>query len=377
MLDVMKKDWLVVTRSLAPKVAEGAARADEEDRFVAESYAALRGERLFSAMVPRELGGGGASYGEVGAILRELAQSCSATALSLAMHQHLVAAAVWNHRNGRPGRALLEKVAASELVLVSTGARDWLGSNGEAKRCDGGFRVSAHKFFASGSPAGDVLVTSVPYDDPAEGPQVLHFPVPFDTAGVRIQDDWRAHGMRGTGSHTVVLDEVFVPEAAVVLRRPRDKFHPVWNVILTVAMPLITSVYVGVAEAAARIARDRTRRRSYDPLTALALGEMENQLATARMAADGLVALANDLDFAAEIERTNQVLVRKTIAVKAALATAEAALEAVGGEAFYRKLGLERLLRDARAGHFHPLPEDKQKLFTGRLAMGLDPVAEL
>ena len=93
------------------------------------------------------------------------------------MHQHLVSAAVFNHMNGRPGLKLLEKVAASEAILVSTGANDWMESNGAAQRVDGGYRVTARKPFASGSPVGDVLVTSVAFDESPEGPEVLHFPV--------------------------------------------------------------------------------------------------------------------------------------------------------------------------------------------------------
>ena len=65
--------------------------------------------------------------------------------------------------------------------------------------------------------------------------------------------------MRATGSHTIILDNVFVPDDAVALRRPCGRFHPAWNVILTVAMPLIMSVYAGVAEAAAAIGRDQAR----------------------------------------------------------------------------------------------------------------------
>ena len=122
-------------------------------------------------------------------------------------------------------------------------------------RADGGFRVSARKPFGSGSPKGGLLVTSAPFEDPKEGWQVLHFSVPFAAPGVSLADDWRTLGMRATGSHTVILDKVFVPVDAIVLRRPRGRFHPAWNVILTVAMPLIMSVYTGVAEAAAAIGR--------------------------------------------------------------------------------------------------------------------------
>src|SRR3546814_6395472 len=74
---------------------------------------------------------------------------------------------------------LLEKVAADEAILVSTGANDWLESNGRMERVEGGFKVTATKPFASGAPGGDLLVTSAAYDDPREGAQVLHFPVPL------------------------------------------------------------------------------------------------------------------------------------------------------------------------------------------------------
>ena len=60
-------------------------------------------------------------------------------------------------------------------VLVSTGGRDWLESNGIMKRVEGGYLVSARKAFASGSQAGNIFVSSAPYDDPEEGPLVLHF----------------------------------------------------------------------------------------------------------------------------------------------------------------------------------------------------------
>ena len=54
--------------------------------------------------------------------------------------------------------------------------------------------------------------------------------------------------------------------------------------------------------------------------------------------------------------------------------TADKALEATGGGGYFRASGLERILRDAQAAQFHPMQPKKQHRFTGRLAMGLDPV---
>ena len=346
------------------------------DVFVVEHYDVLKEHKVFSALVPADLGGGGVRHSAMCAFLRQLAHYCPSTALALSMHQHLVAAAAYNHRNGRPGKKLLERVAAHETVLISTGANDWMESNGTVERADGGFRVSARKPFGSGSPRGGVLVTSAPFEDPKEGWQVLHFAVPFAAPGISLADDWKTLGMRATGSHTIILDNVLVPDDAVALRRPRGRFHPAWNVILTVAMPLIMSVYAGVAEAAAAIGKELANKRQGDPTVPYLLGELTNQLTMVQLAMDDMVRLANDLDFAMNLEVANAVLIRKTIVAEHVLATVEKALEAAGGAGFYRKTGLEQLLRDAHGAQFHPLSGKRQHQFSGRIALGVDPIAD-
>jgi alkylation response protein AidB-like acyl-CoA dehydrogenase len=248
--------WIEVAHSLGEEFAGRAGAHDEGDTFVSGNYAALKEQRVFSAAIPEELGGGGASHRELSDMLRILAQYCGSTALALSMHQHLIAATVWKYRHGQGGEPLLKKIAESQLVLVSTGAGDWLESNGSMSKADGGYLVSAQKHFASQSAVGDMLVTSAPFMD-----EVLHFPVPMNAAEVTVLNDWRALGMRATGSHTVKLENVFITDAAIVLRRPRGAYHPVWNVVLTVAMPLIMSVYVGIAQKAAELSIAHVRRK--------------------------------------------------------------------------------------------------------------------
>lgn len=250
-----------ILATLGPGFAGRIAELDATDGFVAENYDELKAHKVFSALAPRELDGGGATHSEMCGFGRGLAHHCSSTALALSMHQHLVAAAVVNYRAGRPGRKLLEKVAGSEAAPISTGANDWLESNGNAGKVEGGYRVTAVKPFTSGSPKGAAFVTSVAYDDPAEGSQALHFAAPANAGGVVFLDDWQTMGMRPTGSRTVRFDRVFAPEEAVALKRPRGEYHPAWNIVLTVAMPLIVAAYVGAAEAARAIARSRARPR--------------------------------------------------------------------------------------------------------------------
>lgn len=367
-------DWKQTLSELGPVFRERAAEYDRSDSFVAENYRDMRDARLFSAMVPEELGGGGLSYNEVCSLVRTLGRYCGSTALSFSMHQHLVAAALWNYRHGKAGEKLLRAVAENEKILISTGATDWLSSNGTLEPCEGGYRLNARKAFASGCLAGDLLITSAQYDDPAAGRQVLHFPVSMHGSGVTIDRVWETMGMRGTGSHTVVLENVFIPEQAIGLRRPCGEYHPVWNVVLTVALPLICAAYMGLAEAAADFARQSATRKGDDGFTAGILGEMENELAIAEIAFDSLAANANSLDVEPTVGHANRALIRKTIIAEAVKRCADKALEVSGGGGYFRASGLERLFRDSFAAQFHPLPAKKQQRFTGRLAMGLDPV---
>ena len=76
----------------------------------------------------------------------------------------------------------------------------------------------------------------------------------------------------------------------------------------------------------------------------------------------------------ASIDRANRALIRKTIATQALLATADTAVEVVGGGALFRKHELERLRRDLQGMPFHPLPAKKQHAFTARVVLGMPPV---
>jgi len=191
---------------------------------------------------------------------------------------------------------------------------------------------------------------------------------------VTIMDNWRTMGMRGTGSHDVVIEGVFVPDSAISLRRPKGTWHPFFNVVAAVALPLVMAVYVGIAEAAYNLALQQATKKRQDPQLPYLLGEMTNALVTAQMALQGMIDTGANYDFEPVNQTANAIVIRKTIAARAAIRTVEKAMEVVGGAAFFRSLGLERLFRDVQGGLYHPLHEKRQHLFTGRMALGLDPV---
>jgi alkylation response protein AidB-like acyl-CoA dehydrogenase len=359
-------DWKKLTQELGKLFAVRADQHDKFGTFVFQHYEELKVHRYFSAMIPEDLGGSGVSHSEMCNIIRVLAQYCGSTALSLSMHQHLVAAAVWRYKHKGEAKPMLEKVASDQLILVSTGARDWLESNGEMTKTDGGYLLSAKKQFASQSVIGDLVVTSAPYEHPDNGWQVLHFAASLKAKGVSLLDDWDVMGMRGTGSQTIVFDQVFIPDGAIVLSRPQNEYHPVWDVVLTVAMPLIMAVYVGIAEHSLEIAisvgKKYGRNQKHLPYI---IGKMNNSLVGAKTQWRAMVALANDIDFKPSSEITVEMVSLKTNVAQGCIQTVEQAMDAIGGQSFYRKNTLERLFRDVQGARFHPIPAWDQYAFTG------------
>jgi alkylation response protein AidB-like acyl-CoA dehydrogenase len=366
---ITHSDWLERAERVAAEIAGCAADHDRDDSFVEEGFAALKREELFAALVPAEFGGGGASTATVCEAIRVIARACSSTALAFSMHSHVVAVAAWRHKYmGAPTDGLLKRVASEDLVMISSGGGDWLASGGKAEKVEGGFRVTARKPFASGSAMGDLLNTSALYDDPEAGPTVLHFAVPLTAEGVRIEPTWQVLGMRGTGSNDVVLDDVFMPDAAIAGRRPAGEWHMLFHVISKIAFAFIYSAYLGVAEAARDLAVEAAGKRPPNPLAAQLAGEMENALMVARLANAEAIAIAEDAEPGPQT--TSAAMQCRQLTGQYAIATVEKALELAGGSAFYRRNTLERLFRDVQAARFHPLQEKPQLDLTGRVALG-------
>jgi len=364
-------DWPSLMSTLGRDFATRATEHDQDDSFVAENYRALRERGAFAAGVPAELGGGGASHAELCAMIRELGHHCGSTALAFSMHTHLVGtlAYLWRSGNKAP-EPMLRRVAAENLVLISSGGSDWLNGSGRLEKVEGGYRLNARKIFSSGVPAGDILMTTGVYEDRESGPTVFHFPLSLKAEGVKILDTWRTLGMRGTGSHDVEITNAFLADAAMQgVKRPVGKWHPFMHAVALVALPIFNGAYLGVAEQAKEIALGLAARRKDDPLTAVLAGELENQIVTAQIAHDSMIAMTAAAKPGPET--TSAMMSRRTIFGNAILRAGEKALELGGGGGFYRAAGLDRCFRDLQGVRYHPLPEKGQTYLTGRVLLGL------
>ena len=112
-----------------------------------------------------------------------------------------------------------------------------------------------------------------------------------------------------------------------------------------IAILLIYSVYVGIAEATRDLAVKQASKHRGDGHLAYLIGGIENELTAARLALQDMITTvaANEPGFGT----TNRVMIGRTLVAHAVLKTVELAMEVAGGGAFYRSVGLERLFRDA------------------------------
>ena len=287
------------------------------------------------------------------------------------MHQHVVAFTAWRYRRGLPGaEATLRRVAEEGIVLVSTGGGDFTHPRGEAVKVEGGYRVRGTKRFASQSSYGSVMSTMFTFDDPEQGRRILNMAVPIAAEGVTVADNWNTLGMRGTASNDVHLDDVFVPEDKVLANRPYGVVDPPLQVIASIAFPIISAVYLGVADSAYQAALSAAGRRAENPLVQRQIGLMATQLRVAGWALDGALAAVGD-DPAPSLETFAAVMAAKREIARAGIEVCDLAMDVAGGGAFFRGSVIERAYRDIRAVKFHPLTPEDTLVRAGRLALGL------
>ena len=351
---------------------------DRDGTFVAEAFKTLRDAGYFALAVPEELGGRGATIRQVAMAQRELAHHCASTALATTMHHHIVLTTAWRFRRELPGaEAVLRRVVDDRVVLVSTGGADFTRPRGEAVRVEGGFKVSGTKIFASQSPAGNVLVTMFPYDDPDEGRIVLNTSVPITSDGVEVLDNWDAMGMRGTGSGDVKLTDVFVPDERIMARRPYGVVDPMLQTVVANALSPIVAVYLGVAESArdAAIAAITGTPKAEDAGMQRRVGLMDARLRAAGWALDGALAAIGD-DPAPSVDNIVYAMAAKKAVTDAAIEACDIAMEIVGGAAYFKGHPVERAYRDVRGIKFHPLDPETALVHTGKYLLGL-PVDDL
>ena len=349
-----------IARALAGEFRERAGDYDRTGEFPRENYDRMREAGYLRAIVPEELGGLGATLPEMARAQQELARGCASTALAVNMHLFQVGAAADGFRKSGANEAPLRRVANEGIVLGSAGAEaivagEWTTPTTAERRGDG-YVLNGRKFFVS--QASGMNVVRVNALDTETG-ELIVVAVPTNLDGVRIDPTWDTTGMRATASHELVLENVTVPESAVGARLAGKEplRTPQYAAIMRWFYPMMSSVYLGVAEEARSLALrslQKARNSNYRDasLTDAMIGEMEIAFVTAASARDNLTPQLVEATETADIVRLGLTL--KQITVDNAIATVERAVAIAGGGAYFRKSPIERLARDVQAGRFHP-----------------------
>jgi alkylation response protein AidB-like acyl-CoA dehydrogenase len=252
-----------------------------------------------------------------------------------------------------------------------------------ATRTESGWRIDGHKLFCTMSPAATDLNVAVTYEDDAGAERYAYAMVPVDAPGVVVHDDWNALGMRASGSNSISLKGVELPESGV-----RGGFRagdPLPYMERNLVAGLFhASASLGIAESADAIARRgiagringdaRPRMQVADNTVALAASRgvisraamLIDQHRDANPGSDGS---AEDLEaLFAEAQAA------KAFVNEAAARVVDRALALSGGAGYVSGSPLERAYRDVKAGSFmHPLGANRAYDYLGRAALGEEP----
>ncbi|MUG95892.1 acyl-CoA dehydrogenase [Scytonema sp. UIC 10036] len=373
-----------VVERLAADFATRAAAYDRDASFPFENFDALHQAQLLSLTVPVEFGGQAASYSTVCRVIETIATGDASTALVLTMHylQHANAArtrrwhpAVYERlcRESVNGIALLN--AARVEPELGTPARGGLPAT-IAKRIPDGWLVTGHKQYTTGSPILSYFVVWARTDD--EEPLVGSFLVPRDLPGVRIVETWDHLGMRATGSHDLILENVCIPTEYSLDIRPLKGWSPANPLMVAGGSLFLSALYQGVATAARNWLVGYLNERSPTNLGAslatlprfqTSVGEIEALLyANNRL----IYSLATDIDKGERDTNVNlQAQTVKYLTTSNAIRAVQIALELIGNPGLSKNNPLERHYRDVLCSRIHTPQNDVICLSLGKSALAM------
>ena len=375
---------------LSAQFAATAADHDRAGRFPHDNFATLQRHGLVGLTVPTAHGGRGATLADARRVIGAVARGEPATALILTMtylqHQAI------GRADSRWPRHLRERVArdtaAHGALINALRVEPALGSPARGglpgtvgTRTAEGWTINGHKLYTTGIEGLRWLSVWGRTDDPV--PQVGVFLVPRDAPGIRVIESWDHLGLRASGSHEVVFEDVKVPlDHAVDLRAPEAWIpgngsaadieahaqQQAWMVVL------LGSLYDAVARAAEAWLLGFLQARAPGslgaPLATLPrvqeqVGEIQALLCTNRVLLDHAAA---EVDDGRTPAATDSGLLKYSVTANAIRAV-EIALQLSGNHGPSRQNPLERHHRDVLRSRIHTPQNDAILVAAGKAAL--------
>jgi alkylation response protein AidB-like acyl-CoA dehydrogenase len=381
---------LTEIRDLAPAIAARVIDIEMDRRVPIDLVERLRSIGVFRMFVPRSHGGLEldiaesleiiAALGRIEASVGWIAMIGSGAAIFAAM----LPRETYNEIYDNGPDVIYAGLAAANM--------------GTAEATQEGLRVRGRWPFASGCQHADWIFgactmteNGTPLPGPVEGVPLSRL-VALPARAWRIEDTWHVAGLKGTGSHHVVLDNALVPEArfADVLGCTSCLPGPLFNAPLQLISLMHNAIAVGIAEGALDdlIKMANSGRHQMRAATALRdsqvfqyeLGRVEGNLKAARAYHESQAtshwrhALAGTLRDEGLLTQGVQSSVWITTAC---VRVADACFTLGGGSALYDNSPLQRRMRDMQAAAQHFAVQQRHYMASGALRLGVAPTTTL
>ena len=365
-----------VARDISALARELAAETERRRQLPDELVARLRDSGLLRAGAPVEVAALELAPGPALRCAEEVARGDASAGwcVSIAITSSLLAAYL-------PAESRAELFGDGKGVAAGVWA-----PRGLARSVDGGVLVSGRWAFCSGIAHSDLLFAGcvMESDTPSESERPKPSVVALRKEDLQIPDTWHTLGLRGTGSHDAVADEVFVPGGRVfslfdgpVLNRPLYRFPVFGFFALSIGAAALGNARAAIDElvalAAGKVGLGSTRTLAQRSATQASVAAAEASLRAARalyyeaieaawQAAQGdepvSVALRNGLRLAA------------THAVRTSADVVRSMYDLGGGTAIYDDSPLQRRFRDAHTATAHFQVNEASREVPGRILLG-------
>jgi alkylation response protein AidB-like acyl-CoA dehydrogenase len=362
-------DISALARELAPET-------ERQRRLADDLVSRLRASGVMLAGAPREVGGLELAPGVALRCAEEIARGDASAGwcVSIAATSSLLAAYL-------PDENRSELFGDPEEIAAGVWA-----PRGQARPVDGGVVVSGRWPYCSGITHAAVFFAGCIVDsgqDPTGGkPSVSIIGVPQED--LEIVDTWHTLGLRGTGSHDTVADELFVPTARVfslfdgpVLDRPLYRFPIFGYFALSIGAAALGNARGAMDEFATlathKVGQGSTRTLAQRSATQAAVAAAESSLRAARaMYYEAIEAAweAAEEDEPVPVARRNGLRLAATHAVRTSADVVRAMYDLGGGTAIYDDSPLQRRFRDAHTATAHFQVNATSREVPGRILLG-------
>lgn len=376
---------IVKLREVAARVANevltpNAGRIDREAVWPEEGLRALADAGLMSLHIPLRLGGHGQGLVALSLVTEELGRACSSTAMCFGMHSvaaKVLAVKATPLQEDKFLRPMAEGRHVTSLAFSEPGTGTFFFLPRVQLRDDGNFFVmdGEKSFVTSGGHADSYVMSAVPPGEELDPGAFTCLAVEAGTPGMEWREPWNGFGMRGNSSSNVRLNGARVPKANL-LGAEGDQIWYVFEVVAPYFVIAMSSVYIGIAQAALDLAIAHLKERTHVH-TGQALSEAP--------------VLWHDLARAwTEIEATRQLVhhaarLADTGAPTAPLAlfaakakvgqtvneVTEIAMTLAGGRGYGDNSHMARLHRDARAANVMAPTAHLLRTWLGRSLLGM------